>query len=145
MTSNASQQYLRNAILTATPEQLQLMLYDGAIRFAQAGREGLERRDYEASFNGFERAQRIVLQLIAGLNREVSPRIVDEMTSLYHFVYDRLVDANARHNLSSADDALRILRHQRETWRLLLDKLASERAAAEPPAEFPRLATVAGD
>lgn len=134
----ASSEYLKNAVMTASPEQLQLMLYDGAIRFTLRGRAGLESKDYEVAFNGFERAQRIVLQLIAGLNRDVNPRLVDQMRSLYHFIYDRLVEANARHNIQAVDDALRILRHQRETWALLLNKLARERRQAEAAAEDDR-------
>jgi len=117
--------YLRNAILTARPEQLQLMLYDGAIRYAQRGRQALIDRDCEAAFNAFERAQRIVLQLHAGLNREVNPTLVDQMAALYDFIYRRLIDANVHHELKAVDDALRILRHQRETWVMLMEKLAS--------------------
>lgn len=130
--TNASQEYLKNAVMTAPPEQLQLMLLDGAIRFTLRGQDALGAKDYEGAFNGFERAQRIVLQLIAGLNREVNPELVDQMASLYHFIYDRLVEANHKHDARPADDALRILRHQRETWMMLLDKLAAERAVVEP-------------
>ncbi|UCG17857.1 MAG: flagellar protein FliS, partial [Phycisphaerales bacterium] len=41
--------YLRNAVMTATPEQLHLMLYDGAIRFTLQARDAIEARDYEGS------------------------------------------------------------------------------------------------
>ena len=42
MNPNAAQNYLRMRVMTATPEQLQMMLYDGAIRFAEQGRAALE-------------------------------------------------------------------------------------------------------
>lgn len=121
--AKASQAYLKNAVMTAGPEQLQMMLYDGAIRFTLRGREAIERKDIEGTFNAFERAQRIVIQLTAGLNREVNPELVDQMSALYNFIYRRLVDANVNRDVQAADDALRILRHQRETWSLLIDKL----------------------
>ncbi len=132
MTANtkASHEYLRNAVMTASPEQLQLMLFDGAIRFATMGIEGLKADDYEKSFNGFERTQRIVLQLINGLDRDINPELVDQMRSLYHFVYRCVVEAGMNRDIAPAEDAIRILRHQRETWEILLKKLAAERAAA---------------
>jgi flagellar protein FliS len=124
--TKASQEYLKSAVLTAPPEQLQLMLFDGAIRFTLRGKEALEHDDIEGAFNGFERAQRIVLELNNGLRREVNPELVDQMAALYNFIFRRLVDANVHRDLAAADDAVRILRHQRETWAMLIEKLAQE-------------------
>jgi len=122
--AHASKQYLKSAVLTASPEQLHLMLLDGAIRFTLRGKEALEKQHIEGAFNGFERAQRIVLELNNGLRREVNPQLVDQLAALYDFVYRRLIDANLHRDTKAADDALRILRHQRETWVLLIEKLA---------------------
>ncbi|RMF81866.1 MAG: flagellar export chaperone FliS [Planctomycetota bacterium] len=124
--SQASKEYLRNAVLTATPAQLQLMLYDGGIRFAEQGKAALANKDYEAAFNALERAQRIVLQLSAGLRREVNPQLCDQMASLYNFIYRRLIEANVHHSTRAVDEALMILRHQRETWVMLMERLAEE-------------------
>ncbi len=127
--SSASKEYLRNTVLTAGPLKLHLMLLDGAIRFAQRGREGIERGDHEATYNGLERAQRIVLALHEGLRSEVAPQLVEQVRSLYHFVYSRLVDGCLRREIQAIDDALRILRHQRDTWQMVQDKLAAEAGA----------------
>lgn len=124
--SDASHQYLKNAVLTATPEQLQLMLYDGAIRFATQGREALAANNRAAAFEGLDRAQQIVLELSNGVNREVNPQLADRMLALYDFIFRRLVDANINQDLQAVDEALRILRHQRETWVLLMEKLQQE-------------------
>lgn len=129
MSKNASYEYLKNTVMTAPPEQLQLMLYDGAIRFALRAREALAAKDFEAAFNGFDRAQKIVLQLHSGTRREVNPDLVDQVVSLYNFVYRRLVDANTNRDLAAADEAVQILRHLRETWTMLLAKLAAERGS----------------
>ena len=130
--AKASREYLKGAVMTAAPEQLQLMLYDGVIRFTLRGKEALERDDPEGAFNGFERAQRIVLELNNGLRREVNPELVDQMAALYDFAYRRLVDAHVHRDVEAADDALRILRHLRETWVMLLDKLATESPPTVP-------------
>jgi flagellar protein FliS len=123
--ANASQQYLKNAVLTAPPEQLHLMLVDGAIRFATRGKEAIERKDIESAFKALERAQRIVLELSNGLRREVNPELVDQMAALHAFVYRRLVDGSVRHDPQAVAEALRILRHHRETWVMLMEKLSA--------------------
>ncbi len=128
-TPKASQEYLKNAVMTATPEQLQLMLYDGAIRFATQGVDAVQRRDFEAAYNALSRAQKIVVALHDGLKREVNPGLVDQMSALYAFVFRRLVDCNINRDVTAGEDAVRILRHQRETWVLLMDKLAAHAGA----------------
>jgi flagellar protein FliS len=128
-----SGEYLRNAVMTATPEQLHLMLYDGAIRFARQAREAIVRRDWDTSCEKLLRAQRIVGEMEAGLRPEVNAELCDQMAALYQFVYRRLVDANIKRDTGLIDEALRVLEHQRETWRILVDKIRQAPSAADSP------------
>ncbi|MCG3128331.1 MAG: hypothetical protein CHACPFDD_03214 [Phycisphaerae bacterium] len=130
----AKHEYLRGAVLTASPEQLHLMLLDGAIRFCVQGLDAIARQDIEGNFNALDRAQRIVLQMRAGLNREISPQLVDQMSALYHYIYMQLVDGSVQRNATAIENALKILRHQRETWVMLIEKLARENPQAAAPA-----------
>jgi flagellar protein FliS len=134
MNPNAGDQYFRNAVLTATPEQLQMMLYDGAIRFITQAREVMQARDIEQTHNLLTRAQRVILEMQNGLRPEVAPDISRQMAGLYTFVYRRLVDANVNKDLVALDEALQILNHMRETWILLIEKLRQERAGHAVPA-----------
>ncbi len=127
MVPGGPNEYLRNQILTASPEQLQMMLYDGAIRFSRQGREAIERKDVEGSYNALTRAQRIVLEMLNGLNHDVNPELCARMAALYTFVYRRLVEAGVQKDIKAVDDALRILEYQRETWRMLMEKLSQQR------------------
>jgi flagellar protein FliS len=129
--ANRSQEYLRNAVLTAAPEQLQLMLYDGAIRFATRGLEAICAKDREAAFVALERAQLIVLEMSNGIRREINPALADRMSSLYSYIYRRLIDANVGQDEQAVEDALRILRYERQTWLLLVEKLQKEAPAAD--------------
>jgi len=138
MPSDASSAYLRDAVLTAPPEQLQMMLYDGAIRFARQAREAVQDGDLATSCEKLIRAQRIMLELQNGLRPEVNPSLCAQVGGLYTFVYRRLVDANLTRDVAKIDEALRILEHLRETWQLLLKKLRDEAPA-------PAAATVAGE
>ena len=134
MNPRAGDQYFRNAVLTATPEQLQLMLYDGAVRFAAQARQAMQARDIEQTHNLLTRAQRIILEMQNGLRPEVAPEICRQMAGLYTFVYRRLVDANVNKDLAALEESLQILNHMRETWILLIEKLRQERAGPAAPA-----------
>ncbi len=129
---HASNEYLRSAILTAPPEQLQLMLYDGAIRYARQGIAGIEEADWEKAFNGFSRAQKIVLEMLNALNYDVDRELCTRMAGLYNFVYRRLVEASVQRDPKIGQDALDILEYQRETWMMLIKKLHEERAERQP-------------
>lgn len=133
--------YLRDAVLTAPPEQLQLMLYDGAIRFAHQGRDALEAGHPEKTYDALTRAQKIVLELINGLREEVDPPLVGQVSAVYMFIYRKLVEANVNKDVAAVDDALNLLRYQRETWVLLLEKLRAEQAEAEPAPDAPSPST----
>jgi len=130
-------EYLRTKVLTASPEELHLMLYDGAIRFAEEGKAALLEGDMEKAYNSLVRAQNIVLEMSSGLNHSVDPDLCAKMSSLYNFIYRRLIDANLKHETSHIDDALKILNFQRETWVLLIEKLAEERKGAVAAAPSP--------
>ena len=137
MTDAANNPYLRDAVLTAPPEQLQMMLYDGAIRFATQGRDAIEAEDHQRAYDALTRAQKIMLELINGLREEVDPPLVKQVSSLYMFIYRKLVEANVNKDVAVLDDALKLLRYQRETWSLLLDKLRAERGESVPEASSP--------
>ena len=143
--ANPSQEYLKNAVMTANPEQLHLMLYDGAIRFATRGREALQAGNREEAFNALDRAQRIVLELSDGLRPEANPKLAERMAALYSFIYRRLIDANLHQDEKASDDALRILRHQRETWVMLIEKLAQDAPPTTGPEPAPHTGADRGE
>jgi flagellar protein FliS len=130
MNPQFAQNYLRTRVLTATPEQLQLMLYDGAIRFSEQARPALEKRDWETSYNMLSRAQKIITELTCSLKHDVQPEMCARLVSLYNFVFRKLVEASAEHKLESLDEALKILRYQRETWAMLMQQLTKQKATA---------------
>lgn len=123
--------YFRDSVLTASPEQLQLMLYDGAIRYAQKGRTALEQRDFEGSYEGLTRAQHIIMEMRSGLNFEVNRELCERVASIYDFLYHKLVDACVNRSVADIDDAVRVLRIERETWQMLVDKVNRVRVLQE--------------
>jgi flagellar secretion chaperone FliS len=130
MSNQFAQNYLRTKVLTATPEQLQLMLYDGAIRFGEQARVALSQKKFDQSFDLLSRTQKIIAEMTASLRHDVAPELCGKLSALYNFVYRKLIEANVEHTLTPLDEALAILRYQRETWVMLLDKLGKTKAAA---------------
>lgn len=120
--------YLRNQVMSAKPEQLRLMLFDGAIRFLNQGRKGLVNKDYDVSYTNISKAQKIVLELSNSLNREVMPDVTEKLSALYTFIYRLLIEATTQRDTDKLDEALKLLQYERETWALLIEKATAEPA-----------------
>jgi flagellar secretion chaperone FliS len=129
MTHQPRTEYLKTQVMTASPETLQLMLWDGAIRFAEQGKEAILKKEIEASYNALLRSQKIVMEMSSSLRRDVDPDLCTKLAALYNFIYRRLVDANLKKDPHLVDDAVQIMRHQRETWSMVVEQLAEKRAA----------------
>ena len=95
---NAAEAYKRQQILTATPEALTLMLYNGALRFMTEGREALEKKDFEEANTALQKAQNIITEFRVTLNMEYD--IAHQLMPLYNYVYDRLVEANLKSDVN---------------------------------------------
>src|SRR4051794_38534806 len=103
MNPQHAQNYLKTKVMTATPEQLQMMLYDGAIRFTEQARVALLEKNYEQSFNLITRVQKILTELSCTLKHDVYPDLCEKLAALYTFAYRKLIEANIDHDLQALD------------------------------------------
>lgn len=126
-------------VSTASPAELRLMLFDGAIRFAEKARAGLDEKNYEQLHNSITRCQDIVMELINSLRPEYDPDLCDKLTALYVFIYTRLMNAGSRRKIAPLDEALELLRYERDTWAMVLKKLAGENQSASEVKPKPSL------
>ena len=140
MNDKPQNEYLRAKIMTATPQQLQTMLYDGAIRFCEQARAAIAQRDIATTHARIIRAQRIMIELTGGLRTELEPEICSRMASLYNYIYRLLIDAHLNLDLAKIDEALRLLQHIRETWLMALERARQENAAGSPLSDMAALA-----
>ena len=134
MSANAGAKYLENKVLTASREQLILMLYDGFLRFANEGKAGLADHDWEVACRSLIRCQDIVLELAYCLNKEQGGDVAVNLARLYHYVYRQLVDANIRHESGPIDEAVKIIGELREAWAEAMKHVVS----TPPPAVSPK-------
>ncbi|TCS91597.1 flagellar protein FliS [Keratinibaculum paraultunense] len=115
MTYNALNQYKQNAVFTATPEELTLMLYDGGIKFMNIAKYNIENKDLQRAHEALIRAQDIIVELNSSLNMEYE--LSTNFRKLYEFILDRLIDANIQKEIKPIDEALEILMEMRDTWK----------------------------
>jgi flagellar protein FliS len=135
MTDTRANEYLRTKVMTSSPAELRLMLFDGAVRFLEQGRQGLEDKDYEAAYNGISRTQAIIMELMNGLRDEHDPDLCEKLRALYTFMYTQLVAATTDKDVAKADEVLDLLYYERETWKMLLQRLTDQQIEAKPDAD----------
>lgn len=128
-TQDKASAYLRSKVFSASPEELRLMLLDGAIRFARQGGEGLATKNFELAFNGLSSCKNILLELVTSMKVEIAPELCAKMRALYMFMYSRLIDANLEKSPAIVDEVIKLLEYERETWVLVMQRLVEERAA----------------
>ncbi len=133
--SKNTNEYMKTKILTAQPEQLQMMLYDGCIRFCEQAREAIVDEEFEKSYSLLTRAENIIWELNNTMNVDIAPETCGKMRSLYMFCYDRLMKANLDRDIKQVDEALDIIRHIRETWSMVMEKYKEEQLAQQPQSQ----------
>src|SRR3954466_8790117 len=104
-----AQNYLRMRVMTATPEQLQLMLFDGALRFGEQARQSLEKKDWEGTYNHISRVQKIRAELTVSLKHDVNPDLCGKLSAISNYAYRKLTEACVRHQTDALDEALKVL------------------------------------
>ena len=112
---SAGQAYTAAAVLTATPEQLVSMLYDGAIRFLRQGSAALRDGRGDLSRERIRRAQAVIDEL----NRSLDMRqgeIATRLRSIYQFCTRHLIESTAASDPDGYETVARLLGELRESW-----------------------------
>jgi len=129
---NPYQHYQRAQIDTASPGRLILMLYDGALRFLNAARSAMERRDlYQKSYN-IVKAQSILGELMSCLNMKAGGQIAARLFGIYSYLFDRLTEANLHDKIPPLDEVIRHMTDLRETWAEAERTYQSQNGQAQP-------------
>ncbi|GJQ28488.1 MAG: flagellar export chaperone FliS [Phycisphaerae bacterium] len=122
--------YLRTRVLTASPEELRLMLLEGAIKFLRQGRTALAENRHEAAFTGLSQGREIVFELLNTIRDDVDPELAANAKALYAFIYRLIVDGAHEKDPAKVDKAVELIEFERETWVMLMQRLAAERGVA---------------
>ena len=140
MSSLPNDEYLTTAVMTASPQKLQLMVLDLALRSALQAKLHLEARQFGLATTANLRAQKAVSQLLAGLNYETKSPLIGRIAGIYLFVYKSLIAGQLNRSVEKVADAIRILELDRDTWRQICERLPPQTTAADAmPVPVPAL------
>jgi flagellar secretion chaperone FliS len=109
------QAYQRTQTETASPGELVIMMYKGAIKFLGSARQNLELGDLEATNRQLLRAQEIILELMVSVDVNVGP-VAKNLFDLYEFMHRHLVQANIRKDGRMIEEVEQLLRELAPAW-----------------------------
>ena len=107
--------YQKNAVQTASPAKLTLMLYDGAVKFTNIAIEAIEAGDIEKAHNNIVKAQNIIVEFRSTLDMKYP--VAKDFDVVYDYIYRRLVEANMKKDKDILVETLKHIKTMRDTWR----------------------------
>jgi flagellar protein FliS len=113
--TNGYHQYQRTQTETASPGQLIVMMYNGAIRFLTIARQKIDARDVPGAHTNLLRAQEIILELMINVDVGVGP-VARNLFDLYEFMHRHLVKANCDKDSGKIEEVIGLLRELVPAW-----------------------------
>ena len=117
---NAYAQYNNSKILTASPAELTLMLYDGAIKFCSIAITAVENKDIEKTHTNISKAEKIIDYFRQTL--DMSYPVSQDFDRVYEYLGRRLVEANIKKDKEILEEVSTHLHSLRDTWREVMKK-----------------------
>jgi flagellar protein FliS len=121
MPINAALAYQNNKINTASPAELTLMLYEGAIKFCNIAMAAIDEKDISKVNLNIIKAEKIISHLRGTLDFKYP--VAQEFENVYTYMYDRLVSANIRKDKKIIEEVLEYIREMRDTWKLVMKQV----------------------
>lgn len=115
--------YNNSKVLTASPAELTLMLYDGAIKFANIAIAAIEKKDIEKAHNNIIKTERIILEFQSSLDDKYP--VSEDFNAVYAYLLRRLRAANLSKDAEILEEVLKHLHTMRDTWKEVMEKTAN--------------------
>ena len=117
---NPYEEYQRNKILTASPAEVTLMLYEGAIKFCNIAIMAIEQNDIEKAHTNIMKTQRIIEEFRNTLDRKYE--VAEEFDKIYVYLLRRLFEANIGKDKEILEEVNTHLRSVRDTWKEVMKR-----------------------
>jgi flagellar protein FliS len=114
--ATAQKAYRDSSVLTAPPERLVVMLYDGAHRFLFQAAHAMRSGDIATMNNRMQRAEAILGELRGTLNFEDGGEIATRLESIYSFCQRHLLEARLKRDAARIEQVMKLLAELREAW-----------------------------
>lgn len=115
--------YNNSKIQTATPAELTLLLYEGAIKFTNIAIVAMEKNDVQKAHDNIMKTEKIIEEFQATLDHKYP--VAKDFEAVYSYLLKRLFDANIRKDPEILEEVLRHLRTMRDTWKEVMAKAAN--------------------
>lgn len=118
--------YANNKILTASPAELVLMLYEAAIKFTNIAISAVEiteehpSKEIEKAHENILKVERIIEELQLSLDKKYP--VAQDFDNVYQYIQQRLVDANVNKDKEVLEEILKHLRKMRDTWKEVMKR-----------------------
>lgn len=108
-------QYQNNKVMTASPAELTLMLYEGAIKFCNIAISAVENKDIEKAHHNIVKTEKIIDYLRMTLDMKY--KVAEDFERVYSYLARRLVEANMSKDQAILEEVNTHLRAMRDTWK----------------------------
>jgi flagellar protein FliS len=115
---NAYAQYNNNKVMTASPAELTLMLYEGAIKFCNVAEIAIEEKDVQKAHTNIIKAQRIIDYLRQTLDMKYP--VAQDFENIYSYLGTRLIQANMKKDVEILKEVNEHLHSVRDTWKQVM-------------------------
>ena len=115
---NPYAQYLNSKILTASPAELTLMLYEGAIKFGNIAILGIEQKDIPKAHINIIKVQKIIDEFRATLDMKYP--VAQDFDRIYSYLQRRLIEANTTKDAAIMEEVVEHIRSLRDTWKQVM-------------------------
>lgn len=116
--------YETNRIMTASPAELTLMLYEGAIKFCNIAIVAIEKNDIEKAHNNIMKVENIIEEFQATLDHKYP--VAEDFNNVYNYLNQRLFTANVKKDKDILEEVLKHLRTMRDTWKEVMKQAAKQ-------------------
>lgn len=118
MAGNPYAKYANNKILTASPAELTLMLYEGAIKFCNLAKVDLEKGEDGEAIHHIQRARNIIVELQSTLDFKYP--VAKDFDLIYTYIFQLMVQCTTKKDVEALDEILFQLRDLRDMWKQVM-------------------------
>ncbi|ANU14806.1 Flagellar biosynthesis protein FliS [Planococcus halocryophilus Or1] len=115
VTINPYQTYQQNSVMTASPQELTLMLYNGCLKFMKLAKRAMADKKIEEKNTNIIKAQNIIQELRSTLKADIE--MSAGLEQMYEYMYNRLVEANMKNDVTALEEVEALMTDIRNTWK----------------------------
>lgn len=118
MQANPYQAYEQNSVMTASPGELTLMLYNGCLKFIRLAKLAMGQNNIQEKNKHIINAENIIREFMTTLDMNVP--ISEDYMRMYDYIYRRLIEANTQNSLEILEECEDHVTELRDTWKEVL-------------------------